>query len=163
MDMTTRQLMRADPDAIFRLAADVERWPEILPHYRWVHVLRQRGPCRLVEMAAHRDGFPVRWTAIQEVDLTNRTIRFKHVKGITRTMDVTWTLTPQDDGVLVEIWHGFTPGWPLVPDALIRAVIGELFVENIAGKTLRRIKQLAEAEASVVAVDGPAQQVVATR
>ena len=150
MDMTTRLTMRADPDRIFALAAAVEDWPRILPHYRWVRVLRADGRRRLVEMAAHRDGFPVRWTAIQELFPTEHRITFRHVRGVTRGMEVAWTLTPGDDGVDVAIWHGFTPRWPLVPDALIQLLVGDLFVENIAAKTLRRIKELAEADRPVV-------------
>ncbi len=148
MEMTTREHIQADPDAIFALAATVEDWPIILPHYRSVRVLRERGPRRLVEMAAHRDGFPVHWTAIQELHPSERRITFRHVRGVTRGMDVAWTLTPAASGMNVEIWHAFTPSWPLVPDALIRFAIGELFVENIAAKTLRRIKELAEGRAS---------------
>src|SRR5215207_3140858 len=157
--MSTRELMRADPDVIFRLAAAVEAWPDILPHYRRVRVLRERGPRRLVEMAAHRDGFPVRWLAIQEQYPAERRITFRHVQGITRGMDVAWTLTPTDDGVQVEIWHAFSPPWPLIPDALIRLAIGELFVENIAGKTLRCIRELAEAQSRVAT--GPEAPAVA--
>ena len=147
MDMTTRIQMTADRDEIYALAATVEEWPTILPHYRWVRVLRDQGHRRLVEMAASRDGFPVRWTAIQELDLAERRIVFRHVKGITRGMEVAWTLTPNEGGVLVEIWHGFRPRWPLVPDALVSLVIGRIFVESIATKTLRRIKDLAEERA----------------
>lgn len=145
MEMTTRERMQADPALIFDLAAAVEDWPRILPHYRWMRVLRQAGRRRLVEMAAHRDGFPVRWTAIQELHPAERRITFRHVRGVTRGMEVAWRLTPEADSVQVEIWHAFRPAWPLVPDALVRWVIGDLFVENIARKTLRRIKEVAEA------------------
>lgn len=156
MEMTTREHIRADPDAIFALAAAVEDWPSILPHYRSVRVLRERGHRRLVEMAAQRDGFPVRWTAIQELHPSERRITFRHVRGVTRGMDVAWSLTPAGSGIDVAIWHAFTPPWPLVPDALIRLAIGELFVENIAAKTLRRIKELAEGRPSSGAVsDSP--------
>lgn len=144
MEMTTRVQMRADPDTIFALAAATEGWPKILPHYRWVRLLRDDGRRRLVEMAASRDGIPVRWAAVQEVDPAERRITFRHVKGITRGMDVAWTLTPNQDGTLVEIWHAFQPHWPLVPDALVSLVVGRFFVENIARKTLGRIRALAE-------------------
>jgi ribosome-associated toxin RatA of RatAB toxin-antitoxin module len=144
MEMTTQVQMRADPAVIFALAAAVEDWPQILPHYRWVRLLRADGPRRLVEMAASRDGIPVRWMAVQEVDSAGRRITFRHVRGITRGMDVAWTLTPNEDGVLVEIWHAFHPRWPLVPDVLVSLVVGRFFVENIALKTLHHIKALAE-------------------
>lgn len=144
MEMTTAIQMRADRDTIFALAAAVEDWPRILPHYRRVRVLRDDGRRRLVEMAASRDGIPVRWRALQDIDLVRRRITFRHVGGVTKGMDVAWTLTPAADGVRVEIWHRFEPSWPLVPDALVSAVIGHFFVDDIAGKTLRRIKALAE-------------------
>jgi ribosome-associated toxin RatA of RatAB toxin-antitoxin module len=147
MEMATRIQMRSDPDTIFALAAAVEDWPRILPHYRWVRLLREDGPRRLVEMAASRDGIPVRWTAIQDIDSAERRIAFRHVRGITRGMEVAWTLAPHEDGVLVEIWHAFHPRWPFVPDALVSLVVGRFFVDNIAMKTLRRIKALAERRA----------------
>jgi ribosome-associated toxin RatA of RatAB toxin-antitoxin module len=78
--------IQAAPDIIFRLAADIARWPELLPHYRWVRVLEQQGERKLVQMAAHRDGFPVRWTSIQEPRPEERRILFRHVGGITRGM-----------------------------------------------------------------------------
>ena len=150
MEMTTRVRMRADPDTIYALAAAVEDWPRILPHYRWVRVLRRDGRRRLVEMAASRDGIPVRWTAIQTLDPAERRIAFRHVRGVTRGMEVAWSLVPGEHGVLVSIWHAFHPGWPLVPDALVSLVVGRFFVDNIASKTLERIKALAEAGAHPV-------------
>lgn len=144
MEMTTRLLMRADRDTIFRLAAAVEDWPRILPHYRWVRLLGDEGQRRVVEMAARRDWIPVRWTAVQELYPDERRITFRHIRGVTRGMEVAWTLTPTDDGVLVQIWHAFSPRWTLVPDALVRLLIGHVFVEHIASRTLRRIKDLAE-------------------
>jgi|SRR5215204_2862171 len=144
MEMTTRIQIDANRDTIFGLAAAVEEWPRILPHYRWVRLLRDDGRRRMVEMAASRDGIPVRWTAVQELDLAERRITFRHIRGITRGMEVAWTLTPNDGGTLVEIWHEFYPRWPFVPDALVSLVVGQFFVENIASKTLRCIKALAE-------------------
>jgi ribosome-associated toxin RatA of RatAB toxin-antitoxin module len=151
--MTTALRMRADPAVIFDLAATVEEWPRILPHYRAVRVLRDDGRQRLVRMAASRDGIPVRWTAVQQIYPAQRRITFRHVGGMTRGMDVAWTLTPEPDGVLVQIWHAFSPGWPLVPDRLLSLVVGRFFVENIARKTLGRIRALAEerSRASVLA------------
>jgi hypothetical protein len=36
MTIYDEAFVQATPDACFRVAADVERWPDILPHYRWV-------------------------------------------------------------------------------------------------------------------------------
>jgi ribosome-associated toxin RatA of RatAB toxin-antitoxin module len=153
-------LIHARAETIYALAAAVERWPERLPHYRWVHVLEDHGSRRVVEMAARRDWIPVRWWAEQELFPEEPRIVFRHVGGVTRGMWVEWTFTPQTDGVLVRIEHELRLGWPLIGGIVADHVIGPRFVGNIAGKTLRRIKQLAEAaeKASPPAAPTPSQQ-----
>ena len=83
------------------MASAVDAWPRLLPHYRWVTVLEGGPTERLVEMAAHRDGFPVRWTARQRLEPHQHRIHFTHVRGISRGMDVTWFL--EADGPLVHL------------------------------------------------------------
>ncbi len=43
MRTTDEIVMRAPPERCFRFGADVERWPEWLPHYRWVRFQRKDG------------------------------------------------------------------------------------------------------------------------
>jgi hypothetical protein len=45
----------------------------------------------------------------------------------------------------VSIEHRLELRWPLVGELAARHVIGPQFIEAIAGRTLRRIRQLAEA------------------
>jgi len=133
--------IRGDIDRIFAVASAVEAWPRLLPHYRWVHVLSGDATDRLVEMAAHRDGFPVRWTARQRLDPLQHRIYFTHVRGISRGMEVIWLLAADGPLVHVRIVHDLTwRGWPIGP-WIANYVIGTLFVSNIASKTLRTLKQ----------------------
>ncbi|MCC2669557.1 MAG: hypothetical protein K0Q72_2028, partial [Armatimonadetes bacterium] len=37
-------------------AFDLPRWPEFLPHYRWVRILEREGDRMTVEMACWRTG-----------------------------------------------------------------------------------------------------------
>ena len=147
--------IRADMAEIYQLAAPVERWPEILPHYRWVRILWDNGERRLVEMAANRDRIPVRWRAEQRLFPQEPRIAFRHVGGFTKGMEVEWLFEPvEQDGVRVSIVHELPRllGLPLVGDLVATQIVGPLFVEDIAGKTLRRIKELAEAGVSVSSV-----------
>ena len=135
----------ARPETVFRLAAEVEFWPALLPHYRSVRVLRRREGCRLVQMAAWRDWIPVSWTSLQWLEPEACRITFRHVRGVTRGMVVEWAIEPTANGrVDVTISHRLTLRWPLVGTWAAERVIGPLFVESIAGKTLRQIKRLAE-------------------
>jgi ribosome-associated toxin RatA of RatAB toxin-antitoxin module len=149
MDTCITRVLDADPDVLFALAAAVEDWPRLLPHYRWVRLLGDQPGGRLVEMAARRDvlghlGIPLWWRSIQSPDPASRTIRFEHVAGITRGMRVEWQLRPRGDGRLeVRIRHVFRPRWP-VPERLIEAIVGQYFVNAVAARTLQHLGRLAE-------------------
>ena len=141
---------------IVALALDVERWPEILPHYRWVTLLDGGGDHKTVEMAAKRDFIPVKWRAVQDVERDGPTpvIRFRHIGGVTKGMDVSWTFKVKPGSVLVRIDHDFRPPWPIVGPTIANRIIGPHFVEAIAGKTLRVIKAIVEDRDSRFTPDG---------
>ncbi len=138
--------MHGDLERIVALAVDTQRWPIILPHYRWVTLLSGGGDHKTVEMAARRGRIPVRWRATQDVERDGLTpvIRFVHVWGVTKGMDVAWTFESADGGVRVTIDHEFTPPWPLVGRPIADHIIGPQFVGAIAGQTLETIKGIVE-------------------
>jgi aromatase len=145
MHTETAIRIRGGVDAIFEYAARVERWPEWLPHYRSVRILDAHGPERTVEMKARRGRLPVWWWARQVRLPAERRIRYTHLRGVTRGMEVEWRLEPVAAGdVHVTIVHELTLRWPLIGGAVARWIIGPMFVEPIAGRTLARIKALVE-------------------
>jgi len=149
MQTENRILIQAPEDVIYDLAVAVERWPALLPHYRKVRVLSEDGHRRLVEMAAQRDGIPLRWWAEQACFPDEPRITFRHVRGVTTGMQVEWRFEPVPEGMLVEIRHDLLLKWPLIGELVADRIIGPFFVSNIAGKTLQQIKLLAEAAQAV--------------
>ncbi|HEU5316590.1 MAG TPA: SRPBCC family protein [Chloroflexota bacterium] len=149
MRTSTSILMRAPAERIYPLAAEVERWPELLPHYRWVTVLEQdaSGRRKLVEMAARRGWIPVSWQAVQQLHPETPAIHFRHVGGITTGMDVTWRFEPVEGATRVTIDHRLDLAWPFIGVVVAERVIGPHFVHHIAGLTLARIKRLVESAA----------------
>ncbi len=145
-----------DLNRIVSLAADVERWPIILPHYRWVTLLEGGGDHKIVEMAARRGRIPVRWRAIQEIDreCAPPIIRYRHIWGVTKGMAVAWTFAPSADVIQVRIEHDFSPGWPIVGGLIADRIIGPHFVGAIAGKTLETIKTIVEGRDQRFDADG---------
>jgi hypothetical protein len=140
--------MRAPFDRVFDLAADVERWPEILPHYRYVRPVTDPGGERHFAMGARRGPIPVRWEAIQRPMRDDRRIEFVHTAGVTKGMWVAWRFADAPDGSLdVSIEHRLDLGWPVIGSWAAEHVVGPQFIEAIAGRTLRRIRELAEAPA----------------
>ena len=138
------QRMRAPFERVFALAADVERWPELLPHYRYVRRLPGSAE-RHFAMGARRGPIPVAWRAIQRPLPDERRIEFVHTGGVTRGMEVAWRFEEVDGVLDVSIEHRLDLGWPLIGGFAARHVIGPQFIEAIAGHTLRRVKELAEA------------------
>lgn len=138
----------APADLVFRLARDVERWERLLPHY-----VRSRARSRpddgrpIVDFVARRSvvpwlglGLPVAWRSRTWSEPDARRLRFVHVAGVTRGMDVTWTIEPTADGCRVEIAHDFRPRLPGLAWFVDRG-----FTRSIAGRTLATFKALAEA------------------
>jgi hypothetical protein len=148
MNSDTTIIMNGPLPRVVELAADVERWPEILPHYRWVTLLAGGGDRKVVEMAARRGRIPLRWRAVQEVDRsqTPPVITYRHIWGPTRGMDVAWTFREISDGVHVNITHRFVPAWPFVGNMVADHIIGPHFIEYVARLTLSTIKAIIERE-----------------
>ena len=136
--------MAAPYERIFSLAAEVERWPEILPHYRYVRRLPADDGTRHFAMGARRGLVPVAWAATQRPLPADRRIEFHHTGGVTRGMEVAWRFEPADEGWDVSIEHELDLRWPLIGRFAAERVIGPHFIDAIAGRTLRTIKGLAE-------------------
>jgi ribosome-associated toxin RatA of RatAB toxin-antitoxin module len=126
-------LIRAPFLAIFAATSDLEHWPTVLPHYRWVRVLERNGSSMTVQMAARRGWLPIHWTSRYEADTGARELRFHHLKAFTRGMDVKWTFSQTDEGVLVRISHELPGRW-------YDRLLARHFIEPIASRTLAAFK-----------------------
>lgn len=136
--------IRAPKSEIFETAANLELWPTILPHYRYIRYL-ERSPARnVVVMAAARSGIPISWTSEQVIDREKLEVRFHHLKAFTKGMRVVWTFTDTADGVRVQIVHDLQFRVPALAP-LADLIIGNFFIHHIAGETLRHMKIYLEA------------------
>jgi coenzyme Q-binding protein COQ10 len=149
MRTVDRLRMKAPVDRVFRAAMDVEQWPALLGHYRWVRMLERRPGGGLVEMAAWRPfgwfKYPTWWVSEMSVDPRLGQVRYRHVRGITAGMDVVWRLEPIEGGTEVTIVHEWRgPPWPLIGPAAAALVIGPVFIRGIASRTLAGIARHVE-------------------
>jgi ribosome-associated toxin RatA of RatAB toxin-antitoxin module len=149
--------VRAPVRAVFEIVRDVDQWPAHLPHYRFVR-FRERASDGggIVEMSANRPfglfNWPTWWLSEMQVTDTRETvptIRFRHIGGITKGMDVEWRFESRDGGTAVELVHAWDgPRWPLIGIFAATAVIGPVFVHGIASRTLAGLARIAERDAS---------------
>lgn len=158
MRTVDERFVRSRLATIFQLALDVERWPELLPHYRYVrfreHATDSGG---IVEMSANRPfgpwNWPTHWVSQMAVQRKSPKggdeprIRFRHIDGITTGMEVEWSFHPAKGGTRVRIVHAWNgPAWPMVGGVAATNVIGPVFVHGIASRTLEGLAAIAEQE-----------------
>lgn len=143
----------APPELVYRVARDVTRWARFLPHYsRSVALRDEPDGTRVCDFVARRPfvpllglGLPVTWRSRTWHEPATRRLRFMHVAGATKGMDVTWTIEPATladgrEGTRIEIAHDFAPAIPG-----LAAVVDRFFTRPIAGRTLATFKAIAEA------------------
>ncbi len=141
----------APPSLVFSLARDTERWDRLLPHYARSRATERRADGSVViDFVARRPligilglGLPVTWRARTWNEPATRRLRFAHVAGATKGMDVTWRIDAVGDGTRISIDHDFRPRL-----ALFAAFVERAFTRPIAGRTLATFKALAEALAA---------------
>lgn len=148
-------VIRATPERVLELVHDIARWPELLPHYRSVTVHARRGDRIVARMVAIRRfgplPMPVTWRAEQWADASDPAdlrLNFRHVRGVTKGMDVTWHIRVATTGSDVTIEHEFSRRLPLFGDRLLPWFVDRFFTRPIAGQTLATFKRLAEAPPS---------------
>ena len=154
MTIVDEQLVHAPADLCFQIAADVERWPSILPHYRWVRFHDKRGfGAGVVEMAAWRPfpaglRYPTWWVSEMRSAAGEPAVYYKHIAGITRGMEVKWELNAQGRDTFIRLFHSWNgPPWPLIRGVAADRVILPHFVSAIAQRTLAGVARTAELHA----------------
>ena len=144
MHKTNSIVMHAPKTAIFETAANLELWPKILPHYRYIRFLERSPDRNIVIMAARRSGIPISWTSEQIIDRKRLEIRFLHLKAWTKGMHVIWTFSDIREGVCVTILHDLCFRIRAL-SPIAEPIIGDFFTHNVANKTLRCMKAYVEA------------------
>ena len=153
METVDESMVYAPVADMFAIVRDVENWPALLPHYRYVRFRsRATDGGGVVEMSANRPfrvaNWPTWWLSEMSVDSAKPAVRFRHIGGVTRAMDVEWSLTSVNDGTYVRLIHAWDgPRWPLIGAFAATAVIGPLFIHGIASRTLAGLARHAEKRA----------------
>ena len=136
-------LIKAPLEKVFEATSNLLLWPKVLPHYRWIRILRAGDDGLIVKMAARRGWLPIQWTSRFQVDPNTPELCFEHLQAFTRGMRVQWTYTPTTEGVLVKISHELERAsafgrW------FTHRVLGEMFIQPVARRTLFHFKQYLE-------------------
>lgn len=153
MNSTSSIVIRASREEIFDKVRQLLRWPEFLPHYRFVRSVgsivgdgeSRRGDWQSLHMSAEGGLLPVSWRALYRADESRMELHFEHIAFFTKGMNVVWTLVPTPEATIVQIKHTLSfrvrsLGW------LIEPVLQYGFIEPVAHRTLATFKRLLEGE-----------------
>ncbi len=143
-------VLKGDWAEIWRNARDIERWPVILPHYIQIDILDtfEDGRKRKAYMKCwwHKI-MPVSWTTVQTLepneDAAQARVRYNHIGGVTKGMEVIWSFEPLgDNSYKTRISHDWIPNWPIVGGPAAYFIQTQV-VHYIADRTLSTMKKLA--------------------
>jgi ribosome-associated toxin RatA of RatAB toxin-antitoxin module len=143
MHLANSILINAPKARIFETAADLEKWPTFLPHYRYIRYLERTPDRNVVEMAARRGIIPISWVSEELIDRQRYEVRFRHLRAWTKGMEVIWKFAEQPEGVLVSILHDLRFRAPILAP-IAEPIIGEFFIHHVAGQTLKHMKAYVE-------------------
>ncbi len=137
-----------DIGRVWALASALESWAQILPHYRYVRVVEAlHEPERaILDMSAWRGRIPLRWRSLVELLPDEHRILFQHIGGAARGMIVEWRIVADGGLVRATIRHDLDSRYPILRSRLGEYILGHQVIDYVAGRTLRRIKELVEAE-----------------
>jgi len=147
MNISNVTVIQAPLPTIFRVAADLARWPDFLPHYRYNRFLSAMPDGGIVKMSCVRTGIPTTWISEYHIDTERHELYFKHLKAAfnaTRGMVVVWHFTETPEGVRVEITHDLELHWPLIGGFVAKYIVGLFFIDFIATRTLAGLKRRVE-------------------
>jgi ribosome-associated toxin RatA of RatAB toxin-antitoxin module len=143
-------IIHAPLNKVFAAAADLGRWPEFLPHYRYNRFTVQTPSGGTVKMACVHAGVRLTWLSEYRIDTERHELHFRHLRAVlnaTRGMEVIWKFEERPEGgVQVSITHELELHWPVIGSLLGNRILDGFFVRRIAEKTLAGLKRKLEAQ-----------------
>jgi ribosome-associated toxin RatA of RatAB toxin-antitoxin module len=143
MHLANSILINAPKARIFEAAANLEKWPDFLPHYRYIRYLERSPDRNVVEMAARRGIIPISWMSEEVIDRQRYEVRFRHLRAWTKGMEVIWSFAEQPGGVLVSIRHDLRFRVPILAP-IAEPIVGRFFIHHVANQTLKHMKSYVE-------------------
>lgn len=133
--ISVERVIAAPPDKVYRLAKDIERFPEVVPDLIEVKILEENGGAitsswkGMVSIAGVINR-TLSWTEKDVWDDSNRTCSFSLVEGDMKKYDGAWTF--EDGGgesTAVKLFVDFDLGIPML-GPLVLKLVDKLVKEN---------------------------------
>ncbi len=127
---TASTIIRAPLEDVFRVARDVERFPEFMPDVESIRILERRGPRLTVEWIGVMQGRKVRWVEEETWDETAHRSDFRLVEGDFSRFEGSWTFEAVPGGTSTTLALDYEMELPLA-GALLSTLLRVLVRKNL--------------------------------
>ncbi|CAO3378496.1 type II toxin-antitoxin system RatA family toxin [Azospirillum argentinense] len=133
-----KKVLPYTPEQMYRLVADVEKYPEFLPWCLAARIRRREGDVMFADLVIGFKMVRERFTSRVELDEASRRINVQYTEGPFQYLNNHWIFTPQDGGVCVDFYVDFE-----FRSKMLQKIMGVLFNEAV-----RRMVQAFETRAN---------------
>lgn len=121
MDHRESRVVPFSADLMYRIVADIERYPEYLPWVLALRVLSRAENEMTAEMLVGYGAFRERYTSKVTLDPAARSIDVVEIKGPFRRLENHWRFTREGEGCRIDFSIGFEFRNPLLQAAASKA------------------------------------------
>ena len=143
-------IIHAPLNKVFVVAADLTRWPEFLPHYRYIRFLTHTPTGGIVKMCCVRRRILTTWISDFRIDTVKHELRLHHLRSTlnaTLGIKIVWSFEELPDGsVRTRITHDLRKKRLLISRRVTDWVLGRFFIDDVAAKNLAGLKRKVEAQ-----------------
>ncbi len=105
-------IIQGDPDEVYLLAKDMEKFPDFMPDVQSVTVTRREDSMTLTDWVTEIDGTEILWTEEDRFDDVRRRIQYRLLEGDLDKFEGEWRFDPVDEGTRVVLTVDFDFGIP---------------------------------------------------
>lgn len=133
-----KKVLPYTPEQMYRLVADVEKYPEFLPWCLAARIRRREGDVMFADLVIGFKMVRERFTSRVELDEESRRINVQYTEGPFQYLNNHWLFTPHEGGVCVDFYVDFE-----FRSKMLQKIMGVLFNEAV-----RRMVQAFETRAN---------------
>ena len=132
-----KRVLPYSPDQLYRLVAEIERYPEFLPWCLAVRIRKRTGALVVADLVIGFKMIRERFTSQVMLDPETRLIDVKYIEGPLRYMNNHWRFEEHPDGCLIDFFVDFE----------FRSRIMRKLMEPLFNEAVRRMVAAFEARA----------------
>lgn len=138
------EMVLASPSQVYKLACDMERYPEFMEDVISVEVLERRENETVTFWVTKVDGRTIKWTERDTFDSVKHLINYELIKGDLKKFHGFWSFTQEAGYCKITLEVDFDLGIPVLAQLLNPVLTSKVQKNSIA--MIKAIKEMVEQE-----------------